>query len=110
MDGLLCIADRRCLSEFNFPFDKLGSEKPGDMHHVGKGLPVIKSKADPMSLPETQELLEGHAADPYSLVAFEQDIENLMAGDPNPKTFSEQQMLLMRQVPFKPRIRIVGSA
>ena len=80
------------------------------MQLMGKGLPLIKSKADPMDLTETQALLEGLAADPYSLEEFEQDIDNLMAGDSNPKTFSAHQQSVMRQVPYDPSLRIVGSA
>lgn len=113
MDGLPCIADRCCLSEFTFPFSNLGPKKPAGMKTIGQGLPQIKSKVNPMFAPETQDLLAGDPARPYSpynFEDFEQDIDNIMADNSNPKTFSVHQESVMRQVPYDPSLRIVGSA
>lgn len=71
---------------------------------------MVKSNGNPMSKPETKEPLAERPVEPLSLEEFEKAVDDLIADNPNPKTFSSQQESVIRKVPFDPSLRIVSSA
>ena len=85
MNALHCVADRLCLSDIILPLSDLGPKRPAGMQTIGGGLPMVKSKSNPMREPETQELLAGRLVNPYNPRDFERDVDSLIADNPNPK-------------------------
>lgn len=73
------------------------------MKPLGDGFPKAIAPGDPMMAIETSQLLARHEANPFK---WDKEVEQLMAKNPNPEAFSEDQQSVMHQIPFEPGLRL----
>ena len=79
------------------------------MKTLGTGLPREEYLfGNPIKQPETQKLLDEHEArhkaNPF---AWRKEVDDLMARNQNPRTFTSQDVSIMARVPYEPRLRLV---
>ena len=101
--GMRCLADRRCLLEFQFPIAPLGPHVTFPMITLGHHLPPVGSLEDPLNAPEIQQLLGRYKE---NSVKWDKAVDDLMAQNPPPEKFTEHQESVMRRVPFEPGLRL----
>lgn len=97
-------ADRRCLSDFKFPINSQGPPKPSSVKTLGSGLPLTWPLSNPLYEPNIRANIQRLLETPYPITWDK--VDDLMAENPEPGRFDEQQQAVMGRVPFEPSLRI----
>lgn len=98
-------ADRCCLLEFEFPITDLGEDMLPNIESLGHHLPRIYPSGNPMNTPEIQDFMKGYKEGRQG--DWQNSVEKLIATNPNPSTFSQDQISIIERVPSDSGLRIV---